>query len=80
MRERTLCSILLPIFLLGMPRCCCPLRAFQHLQVVITSHARSMSQTFWGAEQAKDHEEGGTTLASTEMQENLTRLETENAR
>eukprot|EP00752_Nemacystus_decipiens_P009899 g8831.t1 len=47
--------------------------------VVITSHARSMSQTFWGAEQAKDHEQGGTTLASTEMQENLTRLETENA-
>eukprot|EP00903_Cladosiphon_okamuranus_P013924 g12951.t1 len=47
--------------------------------VVITSHARSMSQTFWGAEQANDHEQGGTTLASTEMQDNLTRLETENA-
>ena len=39
-----------------------------------------MSQVFWGAEQAKDSEEGGTSQVSTEMQENLTRLEAENAR
>ncbi|CAN0096267.1 unnamed protein product [Pylaiella littoralis] len=47
--------------------------------VVVTSQARSMSQTFWGAEQAKDQEAGGSTEASTEMQKNLTRLEAENA-
>ncbi|CAM9815125.1 unnamed protein product [Scytosiphon promiscuus] len=47
--------------------------------VVITSHSRSMSQTFWGAEQAKDHAQDGSAEASTEMQESLNRLETENA-
>lgn len=48
-------------------------------QVMVTSHTRSMSQVFWGAEHAKDSD-GGNTRASAEMQENLTRLETENAR
>ena len=46
-------------------------------QVVITSHRRSISQAFWGAEQAKDNEGG---LKASTMQGTITRLETENAR
>ncbi|CAM9960736.1 unnamed protein product [Ectocarpus sp. 8 AP-2014] len=48
--------------------------------VVVTSQARSMSSTFWGAEQEKDHQRRGSSQASTEMQESLTRVEAENAR
>eukprot|EP00904_Undaria_pinnatifida_P002590 jgi/Undpi1/12331/HiC_scaffold_5.g02007.m1 len=44
--------------------------------VVITSHSRSISQAFWGAEQAKDNEGG---LETSTMQGTISRLETENA-
>ncbi|CAM9986770.1 unnamed protein product, partial [Ectocarpus sp. 13 AM-2016] len=47
--------------------------------VLVTSHARSMSTTFWGAEQEKDHQRRGSSQASTEMQESLNRMEVENA-
>ncbi|CAN0088323.1 unnamed protein product [Ectocarpus sp. 4 AP-2014] len=47
--------------------------------VMVTSHARSMSSTFWGAEQEKDHQRRGSSQASTEMQESLNRMEAENA-
>ncbi|CAM9155742.1 unnamed protein product [Ectocarpus sp. 6 AP-2014] len=47
--------------------------------VVVTSQARSMSSTFWGAEQEKDHQRRGSSQASTEMQESLSRMEAENA-
>ncbi|CAM9881885.1 unnamed protein product [Ectocarpus sp. 12 AP-2014] len=47
--------------------------------VLVTSHARSMSTTFWGAEQEKDHQRRGSSQASTEMQESLNRMEAENA-
>lgn len=46
-------------------------------QVMITSHRRSISQAFWGAEQAKDNEGG---VEASTMQGTITRLEADNAR
>lgn len=53
---------------------CCDPRA---PQVVITSDSRSISQAFWGAEQAKD-DEGG--VEASTMQETIIRLENEVSR
>ncbi|CAM9725360.1 unnamed protein product [Laminaria digitata] len=44
--------------------------------VVIVSRSKSLSQAFWGAEQAKDNQGG---LEASTMQGTITRLETENA-
>lgn len=51
---------------------------------MVTSHMRSMSQAFWGAEQAKDQEstkeKANQDSTLQEMLEKLDRLEQENAR